>query len=72
MRHGNQRLLAQILAATADSLRVNGVTRCIIAWLIPGRDATGQVIVQAKPFDYGGIGFTRVAGRTCAGDWGLK
>ncbi|MEM6505450.1 MAG: AAA family ATPase [Planctomycetota bacterium] len=45
--------LARELTVTTEALQKLGVTRNGMSWLIPERDATGDVIGQAKRFDDG-------------------
>lgn len=49
--------LAQEMSVTSESLKSLGVTRNGTSWLIPERDATGEVIGRAKRFDDGSKGF---------------
>lgn len=49
--------LARELTVSTDALRSLGVTRNGTAWLIPERDASGEVIGRAKRYDDGGKGF---------------
>lgn len=49
--------LALSLSVTTEALQSLGITRNGDAWLIPERDAAGEVIGQAKRFDNGSKGF---------------
>lgn len=49
--------LAESLGVTVESLDALGVARADSAWIIPERDADGQIIGHAKRFDSGSKGF---------------
>lgn len=55
--------LARSLTVTAEALQSLGITRNGTAWLIPERDATGEIIGRAKRHDDGSKGFVKGGNR---------